>query len=236
MTSRAPSGALRFGTRRRFLQTSAATIGAAVFPPTRLWAEDLPALDAYQPSYLTAEEWRFVRAATARLIPSEGDGPGAEEARVAVFIDLQLASGYGAAEDWYMEGPHDPAADPLLGWQSPLGPAEVYRHAIPAVEDWCASTFGKPFAELSAAEQDAALQALEAGDLPLDDAVRDFFTLLLANTKEGYFSDPMHGGNHAMQAWSYIGFPGARGTFLEWLDKPGEAYPLGPVSISGERA
>src|SRR5690606_21357024 len=154
---------------------------------------------------LTAPEWRFVRAACARLIPSDGDGPGAEEARVPVFIDLQLAAAYGRAEYWHMAGPHDAAADPLLGWQSPLPPAEVYREAIPLIDAWCQTQYGQAFADLAPREQDAALTAMEADEAPLPATSRDFFTLLLGNTKEGYFSDPQYGGNHGMQAWSYIG-------------------------------
>ena len=73
-----------------------------------------------------ADEWRFVMAACDRLIPAEGDGPGALETRVPVFIDLQMAGSFGDASDWYMAGPHQPDADPLLGFQSPLTPAQIY--------------------------------------------------------------------------------------------------------------
>ena len=57
---------------------------------------------------------------------------------------------------------------------------------------------------------------------------------MLANTKEGYFADPMHGGNFGMQSWVYIGFPGARASYAEWVDQHNVKYPLGPVSIKGE--
>jgi gluconate 2-dehydrogenase gamma chain len=46
----------------------------------------------------------------------------------------------------------------------------------------------------------------------------------------------MYGGNHGMQSWSYIGFPGARGSYKEWVERYNVRYPLGPVSIKGERA
>ena len=78
--------------------------------------------------------------------------------------------------------------------------------------------------------------ALERKDIILSSTQgASFFHLLLQNAKEGYFADPLYGGNHGMAAWVYIGFPGARAGFLEWVgvEKP---YPLGPVSISGERA
>jgi gluconate 2-dehydrogenase gamma chain len=62
-----------------------------------------------------------------------------------------------------------------------------------------------------------------------------FFAQLLENTKEGYFADPLYGGNRGMAAWKWIGFPGARADFTDWLDQAGRAYPYGPVSISGMR-
>ncbi len=33
-----------------------------------------------------------------------------------------------------------------------------------------------------------------------------------------------------------LGFPGARGDFMDWVDRYGAHYPLGSVSITGERA
>lgn len=264
--------------RRGLLRGGAAglALGQLGLPVLPL-AAPAPPLDDYVPSFLTTREWAFVRAATSRLIPSEGEGPGASEAQVAVFIDRQLAGDFGAAADWYMEGPFDPGADPKLGYQSPLSPAAIYRGAIAAFDDWCRGTYGKAFADLGAAEQDEALATLEknaaapasphvaggspgdaggaegmphpeltAGGAPeagrkveaaiLPPELRDFFTLLLQNTKEGYFADPMYGGNAGMAAWAYIGFPGARAAYAEWATRQNEKYPLGPVSISGERA
>ncbi len=175
-------------------------------------------------------------AATARLVPSEGDGPGAIETRVPVFIDRQLAGDFGRAADWYMEGPHVPEAPVELGYQSPLPPAQVYRNGIAELDEWCRANHGASFVKLDAANQGATLSALENDDITLSSTQgASFFGLLLQNTKEGYFADPMYGGNHGMAAWVYIGFPGARASFLEWVGVE-RAYPLGPVSISGERA
>ena len=135
-----------------------------------------------------------------------------------------------------MQGPHTPAAIPQLGFQSPLTPAQIYRAAIPAVDTWIRQQAGKPFAELNIDTQDEMLRAIEAGKVGLPSELRDFFTLLLQNTKEGYFADPQYGGNHKMAAWVHIGFPGARGNFREWAEKGNVRYPIGPVSIAGERA
>ncbi len=222
--------------RRSFLKASAAT--AAVVGMTQARADEPPApapLEQYQPICLKPREWAFVLAAAARIIPSEGDGPGAIETRVPVFIDKQLAGDFGKAADWYMRGPYDPAASPLRGWQTPLNPLQIYQQAIPVFDDWCKQTHGRIFAELDAAKQDQALTSLQKDEMKLQPELREFFGLLVQNTKEGYFADPMYGGNHGMAAWKYVGFPGARGSYKEWVGKYNVKYPLGPVSISGER-
>jgi gluconate 2-dehydrogenase gamma chain len=43
----------------------------------------------------------------------------------------------------------------------------------------------------------------------------------------------MHGGNKDAAAWKMIGFPGARADYADWVGRPGERYPLPPVSING---
>jgi gluconate 2-dehydrogenase gamma chain len=197
-------------------------------------AKEVP-LAEYTPEYLNAAEYAFVMAATARLIPSDGDGPGALETRVPVFIDRQLAGDFGTAADLYMQGPFNPEADAKLGTQSPLTPAEIYRDGIAAFDTWCTNTHGAKFVDLATGKQDAALDALSKAEVPLDPALREFWTLLLQNTKEGYFSDPQYGGNAGMESWVYIGFPGARASYYDWVGVA-EPYPLGPVNIAGERA
>ncbi len=227
-------------TRRVFLGGTAGAAALAGFsslaqsPDTRPDAQAVP-LDDYSPEFLSAAEWTFLMAATARIIPSEGDGPGALETGVPIFIDRQLAGEFGTAADLYMEGPFVPDAAPQLGIQSPLTPAEMYRQAIPAFDEWCQRNAGAAFHDLDADAQDSALQALADGDTDLAPELREFWSLLLQNTREGYFADPMYGGNAGMQSWIYIGYPGARANYLEWIGRD-EPYPLGPVNIAGERA
>ena len=100
----------------------------------------------------------------------------------------------------------------------------------------CKEKFGKEFKDLAPEQQDEALTNLQKGDIKLEPELSIFFATLLANTKEGYFADPVHGGNYGMQSWKHIGFPGARASYAEWVDQHNVKYPLGPVSIKGERA
>ena len=223
--------------RRQFLAATSVATAVSVLPSWTYAAQsDTVPLEQYLPEYFNATEWAFVMAATARLIPSDGDGPSAYEARVPVFIDRQLTTSYGLGADWYMQGPHMPDADPALGFQTPLNPKQIYRQGIAAINTWCEQSHGKSFDKLESAQQDEVLTGVQQGSINLGAELRDFFTVLLGNTKEGYFADPKYGGNHNMLAWSYIGFPGARASFKEWAGQHNVPYPLGPVSISGERA
>ncbi len=190
----------------------------------------------YSLRYFTQEEWAFLQAACARLIPADENGPGAVELGVPEFIDREMDGTFGYAATWYMQGPFASAV-PELGYQSPLTPRAVYRAGIVAVDAHCWQTFGnKSFSELPVTQQDAVLSDLESGTLDFENVSgKAFFGFLLQNTKEGYLSDPIHGGNKDMASWKMIGFPGARADFLDWVDKHGVRYPLGPVGIMGRR-
>jgi gluconate 2-dehydrogenase gamma chain len=50
---------------------------------------------------------------------------------------------------------------------------------------------------------------------------------------EGFFADPLYGGNKNMAGWKMIGFPGARYDYRDHIDKHNVPYPKGPVSIYG---
>jgi gluconate 2-dehydrogenase gamma chain len=188
---------------------------------------------AYSPRYFTLEEWAFLQAACGRLIPADNNGPGAVELGVPEFIDRQMAGEFGHAANWYMQGPFENAM-PELGYQSPLTPRKVYRSGIAAVDAHCRKMFDdKVFSELPAFAQDSVLTDLESGTLDFANVSgKSFFGFLLQNTKEGYLADPIHGGNRNMKSWKMIGFPGARADFIDWVDKYGARYPIGPVGIS----
>jgi gluconate 2-dehydrogenase gamma chain len=226
-------------TRRALLTSTAfAAIGAAL--PVRALiapaAADTPIPVPPVYGFFTPAEAAFIDAATARIIPSDAEGPGAHEAGVVVFIDRQLNGDYGRAVKWYMQGPYGKSAD--QGYQSSFTPAEAYRAAIKAADDYCRKTYdGKAFADLTPDQQDATLKAMEADSFDIPGiGSKDFFnSLLRQNTLEGFFSDPLYGGNRDMIGWRMIGFPGARGDFADYMDKSDQPYPLPPVGVQGHR-
>ncbi|MCP3717166.1 gluconate 2-dehydrogenase subunit 3 family protein [Paraburkholderia sp. CNPSo 3281] len=190
---------------------------------------------AYKPRFFDAREWAFVEAAADRLIPADSEGPGALETGVPEFIDRQMDTPYAHGALWYMQGPFQQGV-PELGYQLKLVPRDIYRLGIKAVNAYCTKAYGKDFDALDASTRDSVLAALEAGKVELDGVPASvFFGQLLQNTREGYFCDPIHGGNRNMAAWKMIGFPGARADFMDFVNQNGKPYPYGPVSINGER-
>ncbi|KVZ10148.1 gluconate 2-dehydrogenase subunit 3 family protein [Burkholderia ubonensis] len=235
--------------RRHFLRSSVALVPLASLAGCDLRPSSAAATTAggaraasadaaqapYKPTFFDAREWAFVQAAVDRLIPADAEGPGALEAGVPEFIDRQMEMPYAHGALWYMQGPFQQGV-PELGYQLKLVPRDIYRLGIAAVDRFCTKTHGKAFADLDAATRDAVLGALEKGSAQIDDVPPAvLFGQLLQNTREGYFCDPVHGGNRGMAAWKMIGFPGARADFMDFVNQNGKPYPYGPVSINGER-
>jgi gluconate 2-dehydrogenase gamma chain len=190
----------------------------------------------YVPTFFNPVEWSFINAAVGRLIPSEGPGPGGRETGVPEFIDRQMELPYGHGAYFYLQGPFQPDAPATLGYQLRYTPRELYRSGIAAANDACRAAAGKAFADLTPDEQDRFLASLEKNQVELSGPpAAAFFGQLLENTREGYFADPLYGGNRGMAAWKWIGFPGARADFTDWIDQAGQKYPYGPVAISGAR-
>lgn len=186
--------------------------------------------------YLTQPEVRFLDAAVARLIPADELGPGAKEAGVSCYIDGQLASGWGVHGRNYRMGPwHE--GTPEHGFQSRLTPQEIYRAAIREIDLHCSKQFGRNFHALSSAQQDELLRALEENKIALESvSARLFFDMLLKNTEEGFFADPIYGGNRDKIGWKLVGFPGVGSAhYAEHLANPKEhniAYKIAePISI-----
>jgi gluconate 2-dehydrogenase gamma chain len=230
--------------RRDFVATAGALGAAAAVPGSALaqhahapGAAPAAGHVALEPSqqyvFLNQVEAAFVEAAVARLIPADDRDPGALETGVHVYIDRQLAGAYGSGARMYLDGPWQEGT-PGQGYQLPYTPAQLYRTAIAGIAKHVASTAGgKTFRDLAPADQDKLLQALEDGDLELPNVPSAvFFETLLANTIEGFFADPIYGGNRGMAGWRMIGFPGAYAAFALEVDKHNVKFTREPMSIA----
>jgi len=228
-------------TRRSFVATvGAATLvpastllmNPAVAAPPMKPPQSAPA-EAVKPMYLffNSAEAQFIEAACERLIPADESGPGALGAGVPNYLDKQLGGAWGAGERLYRSGPWQ-AGTPSQGYQLPFTPAELFHTALRAINRDLEKR-GAPFAELPADAQDTFLKSLEAGSVELDGVPSAvFFEMLLKMTVEGFFSDPIYGGNRDMVAWRMIGFPGAYADYYEAIDRHGVKFEREPMSIA----
>jgi gluconate 2-dehydrogenase gamma chain len=181
--------------------------------------------------YLLEPEVRFLEAAVEHLIPTDELGPGARDAGVVVYIDRQLASTWGTHGRQYRGGPWLDGT-PQQGYQSRFTPQEVYRIAIRETDQYCRTAFDRPFAQLAQDVQLRLLEQLEKDQVALPSlSSKFFFDLLWRNTEEGYFADPLYGGNRDKVGWKLLGFPGLpSGAYRQLLDSR-EPYRAEPVSV-----
>jgi len=187
--------------------------------------------------FFTAGEVAMVEAIADRLIPADELSIGGKEAGCALFIDRQLSGDYGRAATQYRLGDIRPGT-PSQGPQFKDTPAERYRAGLKSLDDHCKQSFsGKAFNELSPAQQDALLTQLEAGSLQLATVdSKAFFNMVLQNVREGFFADPIYGGNKDMAGWKMLGFPGAQYDFRDVIGRQGEDLKIIPISLISRKS
>lgn len=220
--------------RRAFVRRTGAAAAALAVPACDSLTGRLESRRASY-SFFNGDEAAFIEAAVARLIPADDVGPGALEADVPVFMDRQLGGAWGAGAGMYQSGPwHEVPAE--LGYQLPFTPAEVFRKAIRAINEELSNSDAGPFADLDPGAQDDYLRVLEEDDRDLGGVPANvFFDHLLRLTVEGFFADPIYGGNRDMLAWKMVGFPGAYANYYEFVDQYGIAFNRPPVSLAEGR-
>ena len=197
-----------------------APVAATAAEPEPLWT-------------LTPTEHAFMVAAADTLIPADELSPSGSDCGVAVFIDRQLAGAYGGGARLYRDGPF-PKGKPELGYQLALNPREFFRAGIAAANNWTRKTYGKDFDRLAEPERVAALKAMEAGKAEFPGFTSGmFFDALLQLSMEGFFADPIYGGNRDKAAWKMVGYPGLPATYREeFKTYLGKKYDKPPRSIA----
>lgn len=183
--------------------------------------------DVDGPIFFTEHEWDTIEAASARIIPTD-QHPGAREAKVVRFIDRMLAGTqfiFPAADGvgWLrMEGLEQQA------WEDRIEQRRrFYREGVEEMDRLARARDGVPFVELDEAAQDAVLEQLSgaskpaafsltaedvglggapAGNQPVNEDFLEFFPLLVLNTRQGFYGDPVYGGNENRVGWGVIGF------------------------------
>ena len=155
--------------KRRYFVVTAASAAAAAGCGARL----APGF-----RFFSKDEARTIDAWTECLIPAD-DMPGASQAQVIRYIDLQLTRRFRKLQ-------------------------EPYRRASEARRE-----HGKPFADLPLDQQTSLIAAIEKGNgdksLWGNDGGKAAFEMVLNHTMQGFFGNPRHGGNRDFASWRLVG-------------------------------
>lgn len=123
-------------------------------------------------------------AVAERLLPSEGEGPGAKEANVRGFLEKALADAR------------------LMHLKPLLERGAAFLDEAARVEHKAAG-----FVAASNEQRDDLLSRLAERKMrPNGFDGPAFVRILLALTLEGFLGDPKHGGNRDRVAWQWLGF------------------------------
>ncbi len=143
-------------------------VGALTAPTPAVAASNTTTQNDYQPTFFTPEEWAFIKAAVARLIPADERGPGALEAGVPEFIDRQMNTPYATGSIWYMQGPFNPDVPKEMGYQLPLVPKQIYNLGISDADAYSKKNRRQAFRRTGwrAARRHAAKVRVRRGGVP----------------------------------------------------------------------
>jgi gluconate 2-dehydrogenase gamma chain len=228
--------------RRNFLMSAGGAVAAGIAPVARAEGQQPEAATALAPAAasqpetyltLTQAEVAFFSAAVDIMIPADDLTPSGTDCGIVTFIDRQLASAWGGGAKMYRNGPFR-KAKPEYGYQLPLTPRQFFAAGIVATNTWARKTYGKDFDRLSARQREDVLKALEQGKAELGEVEgKPFFEALLQVTMEGFFADPIYGGNRNKVSWRMVGFPGLPATYANLIEQyRNKRYVVEPQSIA----
>ena len=197
--------------RRDFLRGAGTAVAAGVAPAAGAQAQQPAAGPTSEPStYLTLTETEvaFFTGAADTMIPADELTPSGTDCGIVTFIDRQLASAWGGGAKMYRNGPFR-KAKPEYGYQLPLTPRQFFAAGVVATNAWTHKVYGKDFDG------------------------KAFFEALLQITMEGFFADPIYGGNRNKASWRMIGFPGLPAVYSKLIEEyRNKRYAAEPQSIA----
>lgn len=184
-------------------------------------------------TFFDAHQRETIEAAMARIIPTD-DQPGAREAGTIDFVDRYLSGIdyiYAKPDGSGFEQLEGKRAD---AWQQRINIVrEKYVEGINDLDQRSQSRFNRNFVQLTPEQQDQILADIErpaqwtehnlelaqitAGyGAPVEPAMQQtsaemdipFFVLLALHTRQGFYADPIYGGNRDRVGWKLIGFEG----------------------------
>ncbi|MFY9352459.1 MAG: gluconate 2-dehydrogenase subunit 3 family protein [Sphingobium sp.] len=175
--------------------------------------------------FLNPDEAAFVEAFVDTLIPQDEFTPKGTDLGVAIFVDRQLYSGWGNGDRMYLQGPFQEGT-PEQGYQLKFTPNQLVRIGIADVNDQVrAAHGGNTFDTLEEGDRITLVTALEQAKVELPSVpTRAFFNTLFQLVMDGFFADPIYGGNRGKASWKMIGYPGVGEMYAdkiaEWRNRP----------------
>ena len=183
---------------------------------------------------LTATEAAFLSAVYDTIIPADALSPSGTDCGLVTYIDRQLAGAWGGGARMYRSGPFIPSK-PEYGYQLPLTPARIFRRRHQGderLDDQDLRQGVRP-ALARRPRRRADRDGAEPGRVRRTSTRKPFFEALLQSAMEGFFADPIYGGNRNKVSWRMVGYPGLPATWAnKALEYRGKKVTIEPQSIA----
>jgi gluconate 2-dehydrogenase gamma chain len=187
-------------------------------------------LSDHTATFFDAHQRDTVRAAMARIIPTD-DTPGAAEAGTIDFLDRYLSGIHHIYAKPDGSGFEQLTGKRAEAWRRRIDILRAkYVEGVQELDRRSEEVFGAPFVRLQPEQQDRVLSELDNPDevaslnreqsvigfAPVEPALQQtsaeislsFLPLLALHTRQGFYADPIYGGNSDRIGWQVIGFPG----------------------------
>ncbi len=163
--------------------------------------------------FFTPAEQEFVEALVDHMIPADQYSPKGSDLGVNIFMDRALNDGWGKGDRLYLNGPWQ-AGTAFQGYQLPMMPAELARLGIEQMNLYCVKNHQNTFHLLPKNTKEELLKKLQSAQITFENGLsgKTFFDLLYQTVNEGFFCDPIYGGNVNKASWRMLGFPGVIAT------------------------
>jgi gluconate 2-dehydrogenase gamma chain len=189
-----------------------------------------PAAESVALTYFTDLQAKTVEAIAERIIPANGNDAGATEAGVVYYIDRSVTGFSINLQRIYRLGLRE-----LERYCSHFFQAQFHELDAEQQDEIIRELLGPEVIETAGEPVSGQLpQSLDQDTIddgeaePTDPSVpadqemlRRLFAVIREHTVEGYFCDPIYGGNRDTVGWKLVGFPGAQWGYTAEQMKPG---------------
>ncbi len=178
-------------------------------------------------TYLNDFQARTVEAIAERIIPADGSVGGATEAGVVYYIDRAITGFSTGLQRVYRLGLRE-----LEGFCRQNHSASFVELTVERQDEIIRRMLGREtggdktvhpegLARPGMERQNLKGEGSEGGDGVDLELLRLLFVVIREHTVEGYFCDPVYGGNRGAVGWRLVGFPGVQWGYTAEQMKPG---------------